>query len=470
MRRATVPFVFAFLLAGPAAAQGQVPDTPAGHLYQAWRTAQDSGDRTTIQQFVERSMPFGRADQELAIGRQFGGFDVVAVERSTETNLVVLARQRGPAEQFVRISLNVSADGSRITGIRLQLSEPPPEFAPARMSEPEVVAALRMLLDKETAADRFAGAVLLAKDGEVLFTDAYGLADREQNVPNTLATRFRIGSMNKMFTAVSVLQLVQAGKVRLADPLGNYIPDYPNPDVAKEVTIHQLLTHTGGTGDIFGPEFEAHRLELRTLSDYVALYGNRAPAFEPGSRWVYSNYGMILAGVVIEKVSGQSYYDYVAEHVYKPAGMTLSGSEPADVPVADRSIGYMRRPGETGWVPNTDTLPYRGTSAGGGYSTVGDLLKFADALMTHKLLDAEYTKLLITGKVDVGNGARYAYGFEDRRKDGSGAVGHNGGAPGMNGELRIYPQSGYVVAVLSNLDPPAATGIAQYLDARLPTE
>ena len=158
----------------------------------------------------------------------------------------------------------------------------------------------------------------------MLFSGAYGLADREKKVANKLDTRFRIGSMNKMFTAVSILQLVQAGKIKLTDPLGKYITDYPNQDVATKVTIHHLLTHTGGTGDIFGPEFDAHRLELKTLNDYVALYGKRAPAFEPGSRWVYSNYGMVLLGVVVERVSGQSYYDYVAEHVYKPAGMTLT--------------------------------------------------------------------------------------------------------------------------------------------------
>jgi CubicO group peptidase (beta-lactamase class C family) len=274
--------------------------------------------------------------------------------------------------------------------------------------------------------------------------------------------------MNKMFTAVAILQLVQAGKIKLTDPLGKYITDYPNQDVAAKVTIHHLLTHTGGTGDIFGPEFSAHRLELKTLNDYVALYGKRAVAFEPGSRWVYSNYGMLLLGVVVERVSGQSYYDYVAKNVFKAAGMTLSGSEPENETVTDRSIGYMRPQGGGAWTPNTDTLPFRGTSAGGGYSTVGDLMKFADALMGNKLLNADYTALLITGKVDSGGGRMYAYGFEDGRKDGVGAVGHGGGAPGMNGDLRIYPQSGYVVAVLSNLDPPAAQQVSTFLDLRLP--
>jgi hypothetical protein len=126
----------------------------------------------------------------------------------------------------------------------------------------------------------------------------------------------------------------------------------------------------------------------------------------------------------------------------------------------------MRQQGSGLWVPNTDTLPYRGTSAGGGYSTVGDLMKFASALMGYQLLNADYTDLLMTGKVDTGGGAMYAYGFEDGRKNGAGAVGHSGGAPGMNGDLRIYPRSGYVVTVLSNLDP--AQQVSGFIDLRLP--
>ena len=280
----------------------------------------------------------------------------------------------------------------------------------------------------------------------------------------------RIGSMNKMFTAVAILQLVEAGKVKLTAPVGTYLPDYPNRQVATKVTIHQLLTHTGGTGDIFGPAFDAHRNKLRTLADYVKLYGKRGLEFEPGSQWAYSNYGFILLGVVIERVTGQSYYDYVQQHIYAPAGMTRSGSLPENQAVPGRSIGYSKPPATTAWVPNTDTLPYRGTSAGGGYSTVEDLARFARALLSHKLLVPDATKLLITGKVKARPGARYAYGFEDARNaDGNGWVGHGGGAPGINGDLRIYPKSGYVVAVLANLDPPAAQRISEYLDPRLPT-
>jgi CubicO group peptidase (beta-lactamase class C family) len=272
--------------------------------------------------------------------------------------------------------------------------------------------------------------------------------------------------MNKMFTAVSILQLVQAGKIQLTDPLGKYLTDYPNKNVASKVTIHHLLTHTGGTGDFFGPQFDAHRLELRSLKDYVTLYGKRDLAFEPGSRWAYSNYGFLLLGLVIEKASGENYYDYVRNHVYKPAGMTSSDSLSEDETVPDRSIGYTKEGGK-GWHPNTDTLPPRGTSAGGGYSTVEDLLRFANALNSHKLLNEHYTDLLTTGKVDA-RGSKYAYGFGDHTENGVRSFGHGGGAPGMNGDLKIYPQSGYVIAVLANMDPPAASRISDFIGNRLP--
>jgi CubicO group peptidase (beta-lactamase class C family) len=339
------------------------------------------------------------------------------------------------------------------------------------MTQAEALKALAARADRLAGQDAFSGAVLVAKDGRVLFSRAYGLADRARRIPNTLRTRFRIGSMNKMLTAVAILQLVEAGKVELTAPLGTYLRDYPNRDVATKVTIEHLLTHTGGTGDIFGPEFEAHRKDLRALADYAELYGKRGLEFEPGSRWAYSNYGFVLLGLVIEQVTGQSYYDYVQTHIHAPAGMTRSGSLPERHPVPDRSIGYTKPPGTTAWAPNTDTLPYRGSSAGGGYSTVGDLARFAHALLSHELLDPDSTKLLITGKVDTGPGVDYAYGFEDARDaEGNGWVGHGGGAPGINGDLKTYPRSGYTVAVLANLDPPAAQRITEFLDARLPAQ
>jgi CubicO group peptidase (beta-lactamase class C family) len=453
------------------AAQAKLPDTFAGRKCSAWLEVFNRGDREAYRAFLEKNFPsrVERLNGEMNFRGQTGGFDVKRVEESSDTKIVVLAQERG-SDQMARLEMEVeAAEPHRITSLTLKAIPRPAGFSLPHLSEKELIVALQKKLQQDAAADRFAGAALVSKSGKPIFTQAYGLADREHNVPNTLKTRFRIGSMNKMFTAVATLQLVQAGKLGLNDPLGKYLTDYPNKDVATKVTIHHLLTHTGGTGDIFGPQFTAHRLQLRTLQDYVKLYGSRGVEFEPGSRWEYSNYGFILLGVLIEKISGQSYYDYVSEHIYKPAGMAETGSDSEDQPVGNRSVGYTHSDGGNGWQPNTDTLPYRGTSAGGGYSTVEDLLHFAEALQQGKLLNAHYTELLTTGKVDTPNG-HYAYGFVDHTINGTRCFGHGGGAPGMNGDLEICPNVGYVVAVLANMDPQAASKISDFITNRLPEQ
>jgi CubicO group peptidase (beta-lactamase class C family) len=451
-------------------AQTQFPDTPSGNQIKAWMAAFNAGDLEKYKEFVQANFPTRaqRADQDMGFRNATGGFDLKKVEESTPTKTVALVQER-LSVQMGRITLEVEADAPhKITKLGLNAIPRPAEFPIPHLTEADLINAVRVKLQEELTSGRFAGTVAMAKNGKPIFAQAYGLADRETKMPNLLKTRFRLGSMNKMFTAVATMQLVQSGKLDLKAPFGKYLTDYPNKDMASKVTIEQLLTHTGGTGDIFGPEFDKHRLELKTLNDYVNLYGQRALEYEPGSRWQYSNYGFLLLGVIVEKVSGQSYYDYVRDHIFNPADMKSTASEPEDQKVADRSVGYMRS--DSGdWQPNTDTLPYRGTSAGGGYSTVEDLLRFASALQNHKLLNAQYTEMLTTGKVDAGRG-RYAYGFQESVVNGARCFGHGGGAPGMNGMLQICPGPGYVIAVLANLDPPAASRVADFVTNRLPAK
>jgi CubicO group peptidase (beta-lactamase class C family) len=463
-----------FFINGACFAQSaspQLPDTPAANQAKGWLEVFNAGDIEKRRAFLQKNYPsrLERFDRETQMRQGTGGFDVMKIEESTPTKVVMLIQER-IGDQVARFTVEVEpAPPHAIKQFQFQVIPRAGEFAIPHLSENELVTSLRKRVDELVAVDLFSGAVVVAKDGKTVFAQAYGLADREKKTPNTLKMRFRLGSMNKMFTAVATLQLVQKGKLDLKAPFGNYLTDYPNKDVASKVTIEQMLSHTGGTGDIFGPEFDTHRLELKTLQDYVKLYGNRGPEFEPGSRWQYSNYGFLLLGVIVEKVSGQNYYDYVRDHIFKPAGMSATASEPEDQVVADRSVGYMQSDG-AGWQRNTDTLPYRGTSAGGGYSTVEDLLKFATALQTNKLLKPQYTAMLTTGKVETPNGGKYAYGFQEATVNGIRCFGHGGGAPGMNGELKICPGPGYVVAVLANLDPPAATRVADFITNRLPIE
>jgi CubicO group peptidase (beta-lactamase class C family) len=446
----------------------EVRQQPSLRLFRAWLAAFNSGDvGGRYLTFLERNFPsrVSLLPGDAGLRDFTGGFVLRKVGRVSPTWASGLLQERD-LEQLVRFDLRVSARKPRKM-LWLVLEAVPRPIA--RLAEGEAIARVEALLRRRAAEGRFSGAALVAKEGRVLFADAYGLADRARGIENTLETRFRIGSMNKMFTAVATLQLVEQGKLALDDPVGKHLRGYPNEEVASKVTVRHLLTHTGGTGDIFGPEYDRNRLSLREHADYVRLYGARGPSFEPGSRFEYSNYGFVLLGAIVEAASGESYYDYVRENVFAPAGMTSTDSLPESDDVPNRSIGYTGPfPGSR--QPNTDWLPWRGTAAGGGYSTVGDLLRFAEALTGHELLSPASTELLLAGKVDLGYGAGYAFGFFDARDDeGNGWVGHGGGAPGMNGDLLIYPRSGYVVAVLANLDPPAAQLISVYLDPRLPT-
>lgn len=451
-------------LAGVAA---ELPSTPAGKVLAEYLDALNSGNKDKLEAFIKAHRP----DRPDALERMLdlrwntGGFDLYSIESSQARNIQAVLHEREGNGTYDRMSVTVS-DGNPavITNITL-VRIPPPAGAPVpeRLTQRAAVAAWEAEIDKAASARKFSGVWLWAKNGKAITSGARGQADREKGIDNTLNTKFRIGSMNKMFTAVATLQLVERGKLSLDDTIGKILPDYPNTNVASKVKVWHLLSHTGGTGDIFGPKFEAHRLELKTLQDYVKLYGERDLEFEPGTRWEYSNYGFLLLGVLIEKVSGKSYYDFVTENIYHIAGMTHSGSEPESVAVANRSKGYRRDRFEM--VSNEPTLPWRGTSAGGGYTTAADLMKFAGALMANKLLKGETLAEATRPQFATGD---YGFGFQIGPPGEVRTYGHGGGAPGMNGILRVYPESGQSVIVLCNLDPPSASRVGDWLHARMP--
>jgi CubicO group peptidase (beta-lactamase class C family) len=305
---------------------------------------------------------------------------------------------------------------------------------------------LTAAINKAVTEDRFSGVVMLAKDGKPLLTRAVGMADPEKGIANRPDTKFNLGSINKFFTKIAIGQLAAAGKLSLDDTIRKHLPDYPSP-VADKITIQQLLDHRSGLGDIFGPKFMASHASLRKLSDYLPLFADAPLEFEPGASQRYSNAGFVVLGLIIEKISGQSYYDYVRDHITKPAGINDTASYAVDENVPNRAIGQTKR-GPEGPLPqrrsNTATLPARGSSAGGGYSTAPDLLRLTQALLADKILSKDWTDWLFTNK--VGSGGKRALGVA-------------GGSPGINAVLEIAPP--YTFIVLSNFDPPTAEDIAR---------
>lgn len=321
----------------------------------------------------------------------------------------------------------------------------------------------RALNDKEivekTAAfledlDGFSGAVLIAKGGVPIFKKAYGYANRSFDVPNMIDTKFNLGSMNKMFTATAIMQLVEKGKIKLDGRIIDYVPDYANKDVAGRVTIHQLLTHTGGLGNYWTPEYMKASKDLyKEVPDYLPLFANDSLLFEPGSQFSYSNSGFMVLGLIIEKVSGERYFDYVKKCIYEPAGMVNTDAYENDYVVPNLAVGYTRMQARLGELKNNLFLHVvKGGPAGGGYSTVEDLLDFANALMGGTLLSKKSRELMTSGKFQTDPHIMYCYGFRDRVENGHHIVGHTGGFPGISGYLGIFGDLGYTVAVLSNMD------------------
>lgn len=323
------------------------------------------------------------------------------------------------------------------------------------MTDAAIVRDLRASIEGLVRKDEFSGCVLLARNGRILFEHAYGDADKSLEVPNNVDTKFNLGSMGKMFTGMAVLQLAQSGRLSLDDRLIRDLPDYPNTSVAEEVTIRELLTHTGGLGDFFGPKFfQTSKDRLDTLPSLLPLFVHKPLLFKPGAGWAYSNAGYIVLGLVIEHVSGESYYDYVRQHIFEPAGMQDTGNEPWDAVVSNRAVGYTRDDSSPGSPRKSNIfLLQRGGSAGGGYSTVGDLLRFAEALQRGRLLNKAYTHMDMTGQVATSRpGVRYGFGMEEERVNGVRIVGHGGGGPGIQSVLDVYPDLGYVVAIMTNYD------------------
>jgi CubicO group peptidase (beta-lactamase class C family) len=454
--------------------QPATPDTAAGKVCSAWLDAFNSGDRSRLAAYFDKHEPDhkDRIDRMLDFREQTGGFSIIRIEKSEPLHLEALVKERD-GSNFAMLKLDVKDSDPPVVARMMINVVPRPADQPeaARLSFAEATKALDAKATDLAAKDSFSGAVLVARGGKIALEKAYGLADREARTPNSIDTQFRLGSMNKMFTATAILQLIGEGKIDLSAPIGKYLTGYPNQDVGTKVTVRHLLTHTGGTGDIFTPEYEKRRLEIRDLADYVKLYGSRGPDFEPGSKWAYSNYGFLLLGVIVEKVSGMSYYDYVRKHIFEPAGMHSTDSLPETEKVTKRAVGYMRR--NQVWVNNADTLPWRGTSAGGGYSTVGDLLRFAQALSSGKLVKRELFAEMTSkqaGGPQMRPGTGYGFGMMVSEQPQGKRFGHGGGAPGMNGELRVYPRTSTVVVVLANLDPPAATRVADFFDERMPVD
>ena len=326
----------------------------------------------------------------------------------------------------------------------------PPEIAEAKaIAQPkddeELAAAVKKLAGELAASGKFSGSILIAADEKILVNNAWGKADRLAKVGNTTETAFDVGSIGKLFTQIAILQLVEAGKLQLDDTFGNYLSDYPNPDVGAKVTVRQLLLHSGGLPDFLdkiAPDTDLS--SMRELKDFVPLFAQKPLEFVPGSQNHYSNSGYIVLGLIVEKVSGENYYSYVKAKILDPVGMSHSGffdREHLPLTVArsydgDRDVTQMHAP--------------RGSSAGGLQASAGDIFRLVQSINAGKLIDKQSVKVL-RGLLPAPPNAPPP---TDESK--LVAYGIGGGAPGVNAQMAIDPAGHYTRVVLCNDSPPMA--------------
>jgi CubicO group peptidase (beta-lactamase class C family) len=359
---------------------------------------------------------------------------------------------------FYELSLALNKS-SKITFLHSQEVGGPVTPVQKYSNEKDLIASLNKTLSALNQKDIFSGTVLVAKGNKVILEYACGEAIKPNHIKNTINTRFNLGSINKMFTATSIMQLLEQGKLKLNDPISLYLDTTWLPSAISDiVSIHHLLSHTSGLGDFFGEEFSKTPKEaIIELKDYQPFVKMNTLAFKPGTNWLYSNSGMILLGAIIEKVSSMNYFDYVKQYVYKPAGMTATDSYNMANPPQDIAHGYIPQ-ADGSFEDNLNSNGFRGTSAGGGYSTVGDLYKFAVALHSGQLVSTSSRALMFTDHLN----RQYGYGVQLQYLPIGKAVGHTGGAPGINGVLYSIPEKDYHIVVLTNYHR-AAQRVANYL-------
>jgi CubicO group peptidase (beta-lactamase class C family) len=460
-----------------------LPETPAGKQVQGLVDAVNSDEADTMRsyvsaQFSERILKEIPLEEHVRLLRSFaersGKLTLIRVLDSSPLRIRALIKKAKSGQESVIYIRTEATPPHKVGDIGISDARPwdrlrLPEVPKGKPTDKQVANYLDAFLKPLVAADAFSGSVLVAKEGKVVYRKAFGLASRAWGAKNQPNTKFNLGSMNKMLTSVAIAQLMERGKLKWDDNLGTFLPDWPNKDAAQKVKLSHLLMHTSGIGDYFNDDFvKASRDRFRAVSDYFPLYASSPLAFEPGSKFRYSNGGFMTLGGVVEKASGKDYFTYIRENIYAPAGMTNSDSYDLDEDIPNLAMGYTydrsldgQTTGPKKRYSNIFLHVIKGGPAGGGYSTTDDLFQFDQALRQGKLIKKETFERLLTadGTEKKATGADrnvYGFGFQTEWRNGQRIVGHSGGFPGINSNLDMYLDSGWTVVVLCNYDDGAS--------------
>lgn len=322
-------------------------------------------------------------------------------------------------------------------------------------------------LNKESIIDylnrisypEFSGVVLLAEKDSVFFEKAYGYSSIEYKVENDVNTLFNIASITKTMTAVAALQLADKGLLDLDSPIGKYLPDFPNIAVRDSVTAFQLLTHTSGLNNFLVDDFkDIGKLNFIVLEDYLPLFASKPLLFSPGSKYSYSAAGYVVLGLLIEKLSGESYHQYMEGHIFRSTGMKRTTAIPIDSIVENRASGYTSYFGESDHLSKNDSYLGYANPAGFYYYTSKDLLIFFQALKNYSLISEPLTKKMMSPLVK-GYYTNYGLGISVDERWEQTIVGHTGGWYGVQCELMYFERDQITAVILSNVDTAEGMGM-----------
>lgn len=347
-------------------------------------------------------------------------------------------------------------------------------------TEEDIFSVISQKLDEAAVRENYSGALLIARNRKILFEKAYGMANRQCQILNNIDTKFNMASQSKLFTSLAIAQLIDKGLLSLNDPINKYVSDWFEDSVAKAITVQDLLVHTSGLGTFFADEefkLTASSGRYLQVNQYKTLLSKDKPRFKPGTNQLYSNNGYILLGAIIEKVSGKDYFEYVQKHIFDPLGMKDTGFYEMDEVIPNLAIGFGREKEgvNTIWKNNLFTNVFKGSPAGGCFSTIGDMFKFVNTLLEGGLLSKEMTQRFLSKEQvapeahffekDISvQGQKFTIVFSDYGPAGRWnqfgleiystnplSLGHNGGGMrGIDNDCVIWPDKGYFLLYFSN--------------------
>ena len=468
--------LFAFVAISASAAPVTLPDSAVGKLAGGLIRHVNADTPEQMRQWAPTvlSPAIARAEQvnfveKLAeAARDSGGLKVFDVQSDPRQPGLLEVAVKG--RRIDRRALLVLASDSARPG-KLAMADLVPVQDPAlyadwpkgSVSQKELSRLIEATLDRLVRTEDFSGCLSVSDGEKTIFDACRGLAERRFGVPVDDHTKFRVASIGKMFTAVAIAQLVEAGKLKWDATLAQLLPEYPGQAAASKITVWQLLHHTAGLGDFFVPEFFEHREKFVDPVDYLGLIARQPTVGEPGKQWNYSNAGYVLLGRIIENVSGENYFDYIRQHVFAPAGMADSGFGTLEDITPKLATGYFREgPFATSWKADWMKIPFKGSPAGDSYSNTTDLLRFAKALHEGRLVKPATLAKMFDDEVPAGPGG-YAAGFGDRLSHGHHIRGHAGGIEGTDANLQIVWETGAAVALTSNEGPGQSWMLAEHI-------